>query len=85
MDIWLIKSEEWTEIRPTSIHGMLWLQTHFENDHWEAISSNQVKISNLEAQELSSDAQDAGLSLNCLPSVLNSKRFSKIKILFMKA
>ena len=24
---------------------MLWLQTHFENDQWEALSNNEVIIS----------------------------------------
>jgi len=74
MDIWLLRSKEWTHLRPASVHGMLWLQTHFENDHWDAISSHKVKISNDEALNLAKDAQDAGLNLNCVPAVLNGKK-----------
>ena len=31
MDIWLIGTGDSIQIRPASIHGMLWLQTHFED------------------------------------------------------
>ena len=75
MDISLIKSEESTILRPISIHGMLWLQTHFENEHWEAISAQRVKISNLEVNNLFEDALNAGLKLNFVPTALNSEKF----------
>ena len=75
MDIWLLRSKEWTHIRPRSVHGMLWLQTHFEDAHWESIASDKVKISNSEADNLSKDALNAGLNLNCVPSFLNQKKF----------
>ncbi len=75
MDIWLIETEEGTIIRPESIHGMLWLQTHFENEHWEAISSNQVRLPISDARILSNDALDAGLSLNFLPSFSIARKF----------
>ncbi len=75
MDISLIKSEESSLISPTSIHGMLWLQTHFENEYWEAISSHRIQLSNEEASYLFQDAQNAGLTVAFVPSVVNSKNF----------
>ena len=32
-------------LQPKSAIGMLWLQTHFENDQWEALSNSTVLIS----------------------------------------
>ena len=75
MDIWLIGTQEGTQIRPTSIHGMLWLQTHFEDEEWEALASSQVKLPDQDAKQLSSDAQEAGLNLNFLPSLSIAKNF----------
>ena len=69
MDIWLIGDTDSMHLRPMSIHGMLWLQTHFENHHWEELASSQVKLSIKDAKVLSSDAQDAGLNLNFLPAL----------------
>ncbi len=69
MDILLIQTQDRTQIQPKSIHGMLWLQTHFEDSHWEAIASNQVTLAMSDAQTLSNDALEAGLSLNFLTSL----------------
>ncbi len=68
MDIWLIQTEEGAQIRPESIHGMLWLQTHFEDAYWNALASKQVCISLIDAKDLSEDALKAGLNVNYLPS-----------------
>ena len=43
-------------LRPLNIHGMLWLQTHFENDQWEALSHNKVIISEIDSKLLIEDA-----------------------------
>ena len=69
MDIWLIGTDSGTHIRSTSVHGMLWLQTHFEEEHWESIADNLVKIPNLEARDLAEDATAAGININYLPSL----------------
>ena len=66
MDICLIKTEKDAQIRPVSIHGMLWLQTHFEATHWESLASSLVKLSLENAIELSKDAKKAGLELSCM-------------------
>ena len=71
MDIWFIKTQDWTQIRATSVHGILWLQTHFENNEWEAIASDTVKITNQDANLLAKDAQLAGLILNSVPALVN--------------
>tara|TARA_Y100001968_G_scaffold333191_1_gene394635 strand:- start:14720 stop:14950 length:231 start_codon:yes stop_codon:yes gene_type:complete len=69
MDLCLINTSEGTQIRIASIHGMLWLQTHFEEAHWESIANDQVRISNSDAKELSIDAQEAGIILSELPVI----------------
>ena len=63
MDIWLIGTEEGTLVHPMSVHGMLWLQTHFENQHWEALASNQVLLPIADMQNFSKDVAEAGLNL----------------------
>ncbi len=75
MDILLIGTQEGTQVRPASVHGMLWLQTHFEDAHWEALAFNQVKLPNTDAKILSEDAKEAGLRLNCLPALSNARKF----------
>ncbi len=68
MDICLIQTLEGTQLRPESVHGMLWLQTHFEDSYWEAIASKEVRVSNEDGKELIKDAHKAGLNINYLPS-----------------
>ena len=68
MDICLINTEEGTQLLPESVHGMLWLQTHFEDAHWEAIASKAVRLTYEDAKNLSNDAKEAGLRINHLPS-----------------
>ena len=75
MDIWLIDIPEGTQLRPESVHGMLWLQTHFEDTHWEAIASRKVILPTKDAKELSHDANKAGLKINYLPSLSITRKF----------
>ena len=63
MDILFVNSANQTNIKPTSVHGMLWLQTHFENQHWEALASNQVLLPIADMQNFSKDVAEAGLNL----------------------
>ncbi len=64
MDLWLVSSNDKTHIKPTSVHGMLWLQTHFETNQWEAISSHRVFLDKSNAKLLSDDAKQAGLIIH---------------------
>ena len=69
MDISLSDNKNGTQIRPISVHGMLWLQTHFESMHWEKISNGLVIIPPKDAKMLSEDATNAGINvsfINCL-------------------
>ena len=74
MDICLVNSNNKIHIFPSSVHGMLWLQTHFENSQWEALSSNQVVLSPTDSEFLLKDASQAGLTLNSFPSMAFSSK-----------
>ncbi len=78
MDIWFLSVESSIHIRPASIHGMLWLQTHFENDNWEALASGKVKLAREDAESLAIDAKKAGLILNSVPSISKTETSSRI-------
>ena len=56
-------------ITPSSIHGMLWLQTHFEDEQWEALSESRVIISEIDAKLLCQDADLAGLKVQNISEV----------------
>ena len=56
-------------LRPISIHGMLWLQTHFENDQWEALSHNKVIISEKDSKLLIEDANLAGVRIESISDI----------------
>ena len=52
-------------LQPKSATGMLWLQTHFVNDQWEALSNSTVIISEEYSKLLIEDATNAGLHIKC--------------------
>ena len=56
-------------LQPKSAIGMLWLQTHFENDQWEALSKSKVIISRENSQLLIEDATNAGLDIKCFSDI----------------
>ncbi len=71
MDICLTKVDNKSNklLTPLSIHGMLWLQTHFENSEWEALSENKVLISEIDSHELIKDAKSAGIEIDTMSEV----------------
>jgi len=69
MDISLSDKRNGTKIEPMSVHGILWLQTHFESEHWESISNGVVIIPSKDAQILSEDATNAGINVNFINSL----------------
>ena len=69
MDISLSDKRNGTQINPKSVHGILWLQTHFESNHWESISNGLVIIPSKDARMLSEDAKEAGLDVNFINSL----------------
>ncbi len=71
MDICLVDIDNNSNksLKPTSVIGMLWLQTHFEDDQWEALSNNQVIISKENSKLLVNDAISAGLNIKSFSGV----------------
>ena len=69
MDISLSEKRIGTQIEPKSVHGILWLQTHFESNHWESISDGLVIIPTKDAEMLGEDAREAGLNVNFINSL----------------
>ena len=64
-------------LKPTSVMGMLWLQTHFEDDQWEALSNNEVIISKENSKLLVKDATSAGLNVESFSGVSMLDVFQK--------
>ena len=69
MDISLSDQRNGIKIEPKSVHGILWLQTHFESEHWGAICNDLVIIPKKDAEMLSEDAQKAGLYVTFINSL----------------
>ena len=71
MDICLITIDNKLNksLQPRSATGMLWLQTHFDNDQWEVLSNNEVIISEENSKLLMEDATDAGLNIKCFSDI----------------
>ena len=71
MDICLITidNHQNKSLQPKTAIGMLWLQTHFENDKWEALSNSTVIISEENSQLLIEDATNAGLNIKCFTDI----------------
>ena len=79
MDICLIDIDNNSNksLKPTSVIGMLWLQTHFEDNQWEALSNNQVIISKENSKLLINDAISAGLNIKSFSGVSMLDVFQK--------
>jgi hypothetical protein len=79
MDIFLVNIDNNSNksLKPTSIIGMLWLQTHFEDNQWEALSNNQVIISKENSKLLVKDAISAGLKIKSSSGVSMLDVFQK--------
>ena len=79
MDICLVDIDNNSNksLKPTSVIGMLWLQTHFEDNQWEALSNNQVIISKENSKLLVNDAMSAGLDIKSFSGVSMLDIFQK--------
>ena len=79
MDICLITIDKNSNksLQPKSANGMLWLQTHFEDDQWEALSNSTVIISEENSQLLIEDATNAGLDIKCFSDISMMDVFPK--------
>ena len=64
-------------LKPISVIGMLWLQTHFDNEQWEALSNNEAIISKENSKLLVKDATSAGLKIESISGVSMLDVFQK--------
>tara|TARA_B100000700_G_scaffold322490_1_gene424072 strand:- start:455 stop:694 length:240 start_codon:yes stop_codon:yes gene_type:complete len=78
MDISLIENLDEMRLQPKSVHGMLWLQTHFETSQWDLLSSGIVAISFEDSKCLLHDAKAAGIQINYLPSESIARQISSL-------
>ena len=69
MDIFLSDKRNGTQMEPRSVHGILWLQTHFETEYWESLSNAEVILSSKDAQMLCEDAKTAGINVTFINSL----------------
>ena len=79
MDICLanIDNKSNKSLKPISVIGMLWLQTHFDNEQWESLSNNEVIISKESSKLLVKDATTAGLKIESFSEVSMLDVFQK--------
>ena len=61
MDLQLVDVVDKVYVVPQSIHGVLWLQTHFHEDNWDDLTTGAVTIAHHDAAMLVIDAEDAEL------------------------
>ena len=64
-------------LKPISVVGMLWLQTHFDDEQWYALSNDEVVISRENSKLLVKDATSAGLKIESLSEVSMLDVFQK--------
>jgi hypothetical protein len=62
-------------LMPLSALGMLWLQTHFEDEHWELLSCGGIQLELDCADDLCSDAREAGLTVSRIPAPAQAEPF----------
>ena len=62
-DIRLNRSWQGVYVKPESAAGMLWLQTHFTTEDWEAFATGEALLSEPDAIKISTDADYAGLKI----------------------
>ena len=79
MDICLITidNNSYKSIQPKTAVGMLWLQTHFDNDKWEALSDSTVIISDENSKLLIEDATNAGINIKSFADISMLDVFQK--------
>tara|TARA_B100000401_G_scaffold436151_1_gene379102 strand:+ start:1033 stop:1278 length:246 start_codon:yes stop_codon:yes gene_type:complete len=79
MDICLINIDNNLNktLHPTSALGMLWLQTHFDDNQWEALANNAAIISEENSELLIEDATSAGLEIKTFSGISKLELFQK--------
>ena len=79
MDICLITidNNSYKSIQPKTAIGMLWLQTHFENNKWDALANSTVIISDENSKLLIEDATNAGINIKSFADISMLDVFQK--------
>ena len=79
MDICLITidNNSYKSIQPKTAVGMLWLQTHFDNNQWDALSNSTVIISDDNSKLLIEDATNAGINIKSFADISMLDVFQK--------
>jgi len=72
VDLLLAPMESTNRLVPASAIGMLWLQTHFSDEHWDELSRGLVALSPSCSESLITDALEAGLKVNRIPSFVQA-------------
>ncbi len=62
-DIFLVGMGEFVFVVPKTAAGMIWLQTHFDEDEWDSLAASLVTISQGDAEMLMDDARGMGLNV----------------------
>ena len=75
MDLCLHEKRNGTQIEPRSVHGILWLQTHFETEYWESLINCVVIIPHKDALMLVKDAKNAGINVSFINSLSKLDKF----------
>lgn len=72
VDLLLAPMDSTNRLVPASALGMLWLQTHFSDEHWDELSRGLVALSPSCSESLITDALEAGLKVNRIPSFVQA-------------
>ncbi len=72
VDLLLAPMDSTNRLVPASAMGMLWLQTHFSDEHWDELSRGLVALSPSCSESLITDALEAGLKVNRIPSFVQA-------------
>ena len=72
VDLLLAPMDSTNRLVPASAIGMLWLQTHFSDEHWDELSRGLVALSPSCSESLITDALEAGLKVNRIPSFVQA-------------
>ena len=63
-DIRLVDTLDKIWVVPQSILGVLWLQTHFDESHWDDLTNGAVVLKPHNASMLVIDAESGGLTVH---------------------
>ena len=72
MDLQLIPAADAYKLIPISVIGMLWLQIHFENSHWDLLAKGMAVVDADSSQALCADALASGLKVGQLERIKSS-------------